>query len=163
LLEQRQPKSNSRQDDEVLWRYISATSLELTNAMQCLACGAEMRLEQVAGDDMPVPGFEHRTFMCSACRDIERRLVFTRDVGSNNSGPVPLQARPVQPRCCRREMLAASSSLHDPRWRFSNVRCSVAMRGKAEILCNHKLPQPCTPKTMCTMRCTSPNRFASSS
>ena len=42
--------------------------------MRCLACGAEMHLMHVAQDDtMPVPGYEHRTFMCSACGDIERR------------------------------------------------------------------------------------------
>jgi hypothetical protein len=27
-------------------------------------------------DTMPVPGFERRTFMCSACHDVERHLVF---------------------------------------------------------------------------------------
>jgi hypothetical protein len=49
--------------------------------MRCLACGAEMNLMKAVQDDtMPVPGFEHHTFMCSACGDIERRLVF-RHVG----------------------------------------------------------------------------------
>jgi hypothetical protein len=32
----------------------------------------------VEDDTMPVPGFEWRTFMCSACDDVERRLVFTK-------------------------------------------------------------------------------------
>jgi hypothetical protein len=64
-----------------------------------MACGAEMNLEQVAGDDtMPVPGFAHHTFMCSTCGDIERRLVFTRDVGSSHTDPVPLHtAPPISP------------------------------------------------------------------
>jgi hypothetical protein len=63
--------------------------------MQCLACGAEMILEQVAGDDtMPVPGFAHHTFMCSVCGDTERRLLFTGDVGSSRTDPVPLHAAP---------------------------------------------------------------------
>jgi hypothetical protein len=63
--------------------------------MRCFACGAEMSLEQVAGDDtMPVPGFAHHTFMCSTCGDIERRLVFTRDAGSSHADPVPLHTAP---------------------------------------------------------------------
>jgi hypothetical protein len=67
--------------------------------MRCLACGAEMSLEQVAGDDtMPVPGFAHHTFMCSACGDTERRLLFTRGVGSSHTDPVPLHtAPPISP------------------------------------------------------------------
>jgi hypothetical protein len=63
--------------------------------MRCLACGAEMRLEQVAGDDtVPVPGFERHTFVCSDCGDIEQRLVFTRDVGPSHTGSIPLHAAP---------------------------------------------------------------------
>jgi hypothetical protein len=46
--------------------------------MRCLVCNAEMVLmEAVLADPTILPGFEHRTFSCSACRDIERRLVFT--------------------------------------------------------------------------------------
>ena len=46
--------------------------------MRCLVCNAEMVLmEAVLTDPTILPGFEHRTFSCSACRDIERRLVFT--------------------------------------------------------------------------------------
>jgi hypothetical protein len=41
-------------------------------------CNAEMVLmEAVLADPTILPGFEHRTFSCSACRDIERRLMFT--------------------------------------------------------------------------------------
>jgi hypothetical protein len=58
--------------------------------MRCLVCGGEMRLEQVARDDsMSVPGFEHRTFMCSACGDTEQRYVFTRHEGQSRTGPAP--------------------------------------------------------------------------
>jgi hypothetical protein len=39
---------------------------------------------------MPVPGYEHRTFMCSACGDIERRFVFARDTGQGHTEPVPV-------------------------------------------------------------------------
>ena len=47
--------------------------------MRCVPCGAEMHLVQVAGDDtMMVPGYEHHTFECTACPEVERRLIFTR-------------------------------------------------------------------------------------
>ena len=53
--------------------------------MRSLACGADMYLMQVVQDGtMPVPGFERHTFMCSACDDVERRLVFTRDNGQSH-------------------------------------------------------------------------------
>ena len=62
--------------------------------MRCLACGAGMHLMHVVQDDtMPVPGYEHRTFMCSACGDIERRLVFARDIGENHTEPVSVHTR----------------------------------------------------------------------
>jgi hypothetical protein len=65
--------------------------------MRCLACGAEMHLMHVVQDDtMPVPGYEHRTFMCSACGDIERRLVFARDIEKSHVEPVPVHtASPI--------------------------------------------------------------------
>jgi hypothetical protein len=47
---------------------------------------------------MPVPGYEHRTFMCSACGDIERRLVFARDTGQGHTEPVSVHtAPPISP------------------------------------------------------------------
>jgi hypothetical protein len=47
--------------------------------MRCVPCGAEMHLVQAVGDDtMMVPGYEHHTFECSACREVERRLTFNR-------------------------------------------------------------------------------------
>jgi hypothetical protein len=43
--------------------------------MRCLFCNAEMVLmEAVQADRTTLPGFEHRTFLCPACRDVERRL-----------------------------------------------------------------------------------------
>jgi hypothetical protein len=63
--------------------------------MRCLACGAEMHLMHVVQDEtMLVPGYEHRTFMCSACGDIERRLVFARDIGQSPTEPVPVHTAP---------------------------------------------------------------------
>jgi hypothetical protein len=47
--------------------------------MRCVACGTVMHLVQVAGDGtMMVRGYEHHTFECSACRQVERRLIFNR-------------------------------------------------------------------------------------
>jgi hypothetical protein len=61
--------------------------------MRCLACGAEMRLKQIAEDNtMPVAGFEHHTFKCSACGDVERRLVFTGHFGPRHTDLDPLHA-----------------------------------------------------------------------
>ena len=63
--------------------------------MRCLACGAEMHLMHVIQDDtMPVPGYEHRTFMCSACGDIERRLAFARDIGQSHTEPDSVHTTP---------------------------------------------------------------------
>jgi hypothetical protein len=67
--------------------------------MRCLTCGAEMRLERVAADDsMPVPGFEHHTFICSACGDIERRRILNRQGGRTHADLVALHtAPPISP------------------------------------------------------------------
>ena len=49
--------------------------------MQCLACRADnkMFLTDVLRDDtMKVPVIEHQIYMCSACRHVARRLVFSR-------------------------------------------------------------------------------------
>ncbi len=53
---------------------------------------------------MPIAGYEHHTFMCSACGDIERRLVFTRNIGqSHTEEPVPVHtAPPTAPGILRR-------------------------------------------------------------
>ena len=64
--------------------------------MRCLACGAEMNLVSTIEDDtMPVAGFEHHTFMCLACGDVEQRLVF-RPVGQNEAQPEHA-APPISP------------------------------------------------------------------
>jgi hypothetical protein len=45
-----------------------------------------MVLVKVVPDDtMAVPGFEHHTFMCSDCSDIERRLVFNKQFEGSES------------------------------------------------------------------------------
>src|SRR3984893_6478296 len=64
-------------------------------AMRCMACGAEMILTNVVQDDtIGVPGFEHQTFMCSECHDLERRFVFTKQDRDGDGEPMPEQAAP---------------------------------------------------------------------
>jgi hypothetical protein len=50
---------------------------ERLSAMRCLVCNTEMVLmEAVQADPTTLPGFEHRTFLCPACHDVERRLAY---------------------------------------------------------------------------------------
>ena len=61
--------------------------------MHCMTCGAEMLLMHTVPDAaIEVAGFEHQTFMCSVCYDIERRLVFIRQ--ERDADGVPLHASP---------------------------------------------------------------------
>jgi hypothetical protein len=46
----------------------------------CILCGAGMRLMRVEPAETMITGLEYRTFECSSCQDIERRLTFTRTV-----------------------------------------------------------------------------------
>jgi hypothetical protein len=74
--------------------------------MLCLACGAEMRLVQVAKDTtMLVSGYEHHTWQCSGCSTVEQRMTFTHEGTPNPTVPVestqtvpaePAQAVPVE-------------------------------------------------------------------
>jgi hypothetical protein len=67
----------------------------------------------VQDDTMAVPGFEYHTFMCSKCRDVERRLVFTKHDCEGNVEPVPIhKAPPVVPASTvQDEHIAASDHL----------------------------------------------------
>jgi hypothetical protein len=72
---------------------------------------------------MPVPGYEHRTFMCSACGDIERRLVFARDIGENHTEPVSVHtATPISPAPTNQQDRGAASGILR--------RVSAKLRGK---------------------------------
>jgi hypothetical protein len=64
-----------------------------------MACGAEMILMNVVPDDtMTVPGFEHHTFRCSDCHDVERRLMFTKRGRESDTEPIPVhKAPPIVP------------------------------------------------------------------
>src|ERR1700720_3883447 len=74
-------------------------------AMRCMACGAEMILTNVVQDDtIGVPGFEHQTFTCSECHDLERRFVFTKQDRGRDGEPMPEQAAPT---------VATASTVHE--------------------------------------------------
>jgi hypothetical protein len=56
------------------------------DAMRCLVCGAEMRLEEIALDETaPVSGFQRHTFKCSSCGDVEERLAFVKEHSQANA------------------------------------------------------------------------------
>jgi hypothetical protein len=63
--------------------------------MRCMVCGATMTLIKVVPDDaMAVHGFEHHTFMCSACRDVEQRLVFIKHGREGDAEAMPVHTAP---------------------------------------------------------------------
>jgi hypothetical protein len=63
------------------------------SAMRCMACGAEMRLMQSVPDDtMMVTGYEHQTWACTGCDEVERRLMFTRAKTPIDAVPAPAVA-----------------------------------------------------------------------
>jgi hypothetical protein len=69
--------------------------------MLCLECGEEMRLVQVTKDTtMPVSGYEHHTWECSACSAVEQRMAFARDTTPTQTAPVEqtqsVSAEPTQ-------------------------------------------------------------------
>ena len=73
--------------------------------MRCMACCAEMILTSVARHDtLPVAGFEYHTFMCSECRDIERRFVFTKGGRESDAALAPVQTAPP---------IVPASAVHD--------------------------------------------------
>ena len=63
--------------------------------MHCLACGAEMILINIMRDEtLSVPGFEHHTFRCSACHDVERRLASARHGRESDNEPRSVHTAP---------------------------------------------------------------------
>ena len=64
--------------------------------MQCLVCGAEMHAGQALGDDC-LPGFEHRTFTCSVCGDVEGRLILKSHAVRTDADPVLFPDAPPTP------------------------------------------------------------------
>ena len=64
--------------------------------MRCMACGGEMVLMNVIEDQtMAASGFERRTFMCSKCGDIERRLAFNKHSGERDPETAPVLTSPI--------------------------------------------------------------------
>jgi hypothetical protein len=51
-------------------------------------------MQAVPDETMPVPGFEHHTFMCSDCHDTEQRLVFVKPSDQVDPEPVTLNTAP---------------------------------------------------------------------
>jgi hypothetical protein len=81
-----------------------------------MACGGEMILMSAIQDDtMAVPGFEHHTFKCSECQDLERRLVFRKHGREGATEPVAVPAAPptVPASIVQDEHVAASSHLDE--------------------------------------------------
>jgi hypothetical protein len=52
-------------------------------------------MQTVQDETMPVPGFEHHTFMCSSCHDVEHRLAFAKPTEQASPEAVPADAVPV--------------------------------------------------------------------
>ena len=45
--------------------------------MRCLTCGLNMQVVQVEKDNtLLVPGYEHHTWRCEGCGEVERRMTF---------------------------------------------------------------------------------------
>ena len=63
--------------------------------MRCMACGGEMNLMKVAQDDTTAAhGYEHHTFSCSKCREMERRVVFMKHGRECNINPASVHTAP---------------------------------------------------------------------
>lgn len=58
--------------------------------MRCMACGAEMHLVEAVPDKViGAPGYEQRSFKCSGCLAVERRLAFTPQNAIRSTDPAP--------------------------------------------------------------------------
>jgi hypothetical protein len=85
-----------------------------------------MRLMQAVPDDtMMVAGYEHQTWQCSSCNDIERRLAFIRAKTSIENVPLP-SVSPQEPQDERAPAPAPASSANPSAW----ARTIARLRGK---------------------------------
>jgi hypothetical protein len=113
--------------------------------MRCMACGAEMILTNVVQDEtMAVPGFEHQTFMCSECHDVERRFVFTKQDRDGDSEPMPEQAEPspVPASTVHEEQAAAPDLLTRPIELAENVSVEPTQTEPVEPTIQNRDPEP---------------------
>jgi hypothetical protein len=64
--------------------------------MRCITCGEVMRLVQVVSDHgMMVPGYEHLTYECPGCHEVERRLTFKTAQSEEQAAAPPPPPPPV--------------------------------------------------------------------
>jgi hypothetical protein len=73
-------------------------------AMRCTACGAELILTKVVPDNTGVPGFEHHSFICSACHVTEHRVLFMRNGREDDAETMPKHLAP---------RIRSTSTVHD--------------------------------------------------
>src|SRR6266702_4109239 len=87
----------------------------------CVACGAEMQLVRVAGDEtMMLLGDEHHTFECSACREVERRLIFTRAIDFSAAVSFELATTPRKPHTLPNGLVVMRNQDRDRLWELCN-------------------------------------------
>ena len=113
--------------------------------MRCMACGAEMILTNVVQDEtMAVPGFEHQTFMCSECHDVERRFVFTKQDRDGDSEPMPeqVESSPVPASTVHEEQAAAPDLLTRPIELAENVSVEPTQTEPVEPTIQNRDPEP---------------------
>jgi hypothetical protein len=61
--------------------------------VRCSACDADLVLTSVAPDEtVRMRGFEHHTYVCSACHMTERKVVYTKHGREDESVPLPTMA-----------------------------------------------------------------------
>jgi hypothetical protein len=102
--------------------------------MRCMGCGGEMILMNVVPDDtMAVPGFEHHSFMCSECQDMEQRLVFTKYGREEAPEGMPIHAAPPPSRL-------------DRRWRIHKLRLRVCLAACSPLLVTERQAGICLPQ-----------------
>jgi hypothetical protein len=63
-----------------------------------MVCGGEMVLvEAVPDETMMVSGFQHETYMCSVCADVERRFCFKKHAQQEHAVVAAITAPPLAP------------------------------------------------------------------
>jgi hypothetical protein len=132
---------------------------ERLSAMRCLVCNAEMVLmEAVQADPTTLPGFEHRTFFCPACHDVERRLAYagartpsaTSHLGSLAANIKMGRAKPPQSAWGRavEKVLSKQMALNGrtaAKRRPTALQLSISSAGDTVVARNdHRLQRPST-------------------
>jgi hypothetical protein len=80
--------------------------------LRCSACEADLILTSVVPDEtVRMRGFEHHTYVCSACHMTERRVIYTKHGREDESVPLPRAAGPVVRRLSAPQEHAAAQGL----------------------------------------------------